>query len=92
MKIMEIYKLDLLCGADLLRTKNDFICIDKEIPTIEEIENQCGEIFNIDELIKDSKFIQLDVEKDKLPFSNNSVIEIVSTRGIGRGYIKKYSQ
>jgi SAM-dependent methyltransferase len=86
-------KLDIGCGAELTNIiEHNYIGIDIDIPTEEEMFQYMGKIYDINDLIYSGKFIQLDVNSDELPFFDNTVDIIESSSCIGRGYITNLTE
>ena len=74
----------MCCGDRIDLVDEGYILIDKCVESYQKDR--------IQKLIEEGKFLQLDINTDKLPFENDSVDEIYSCRGIGRGYITNLNE
>lgn len=87
-------KLNIMCGTEIFNVRHGYICINSEIPKPDDIKIEWGENFtkeDINKAIENKQFLLLDVNKNKLPFEDNSIDEIVSNCGIGRGYGNEFA-
>jgi len=88
---VEIFKIEETF-RDKFKSKNGCFCVDIDIPPIDIMWNKYNNIVKIQELIKNSTFMQFDINSHRIPFPDNSVTEIMSIHNIGRGNIYSFGE